>query len=153
MGRGLTEKNRKYAQFYVIDGCTSSEAYRRAYPEESKGLSSLDVSRKASIVHSGVMVQAEIKRLQAQFEKEGVITRQRLLEDVSELISKAKRNAYEDVMQDDGSIKTIVIPRVADILIKAIDRAAKMIGADEPEQVSGSISVSFESDDFDKYAQ
>ena len=56
-------------------------------------------------------------------------------------------------MQNDGSIKTIVIPRVADILIKAIDRAAKMIGADEPEQVNGSISVSFESDDFDKYAQ
>lgn len=153
MGRGLTDKNKKYAQYYVLDGCTSSEAYRRAYPEESKGLSALDVSRKASIIHGGVLVQAEIKRLQAQCEKEGTITRQRLLDEVSELITKAKRDAYEDVMQDDGSIKTIIVPRVADILIKAIDRAAKMIGADEPEQVSGDITVSFESDDFDKYAQ
>ena len=40
----------------------------------------------------------------------------------------------------------------ATVLLRAIERAAKMIGADEPERVQNDVVVTFEGD-FDKYAE
>ena len=77
-------------------------------------------------------------------------TRKTLLQDVAELIEVAKQNAYTEERDVYGNKVTVLNDKAANVLLKAIERAAKMIGADEPEKVQSDVIISFEGD-FSEY--
>ena len=77
-------------------------------------------------------------------------TRKTLLQDVAELIDIAKQNAYIKTTDDYGRPITLLNDKAANVLLKAIERAAKMIGADEPEKVQNDVIIAFEGD-FSEY--
>ena len=77
-------------------------------------------------------------------------TRKTLLQDVAELIDIAKQNAYVRETDEHGNKVVILNDKAANVLLKAIERAAKMIGADEPEKVQSDVIISFEGD-FSEY--
>ena len=77
-------------------------------------------------------------------------TRKTLLQDVAELIDIAKQNAYTEERDVYGNKVTVLNDKAANVLLKAIERAAKMIGADEPEKVQNDVIITFEGD-FSEY--
>ena len=74
-----------------------------------------------------------------------------LLEDIHRVIEAAKQDLTYEIPLDDGSIRTVLNTKAATVLIKAVERASKMIGADEPEKTDSSVLITFDGE-LDKYA-
>lgn len=146
----MTESQKKFAYAYVMDGMSRSEAYRKAYPAAEK-LSAKQVSGRADKVMKSPAVLAEIERLRRLCRDAEVITRDELLRDVKELLDAARDGSFEDEVSG-GEVRRVLIPKSADIYLKAIDRAAKLIGAEEPERSQGEIIVHF-GDGLERYRQ
>lgn len=155
MGKKPSEEQRAFARAYVLEGKNPSDAYRAAYPAAA-GLSAKEVSRRANSTLHTKAVGEEIRRLQAQSAEafSELVTRESLLRDVTELIEKSKKSAYARVPDAEnlGEWTDVLNDRAGTVLLRAIERAAKMIGADEPERVQNDVVVTFEGD-FDKYAE
>lgn len=151
----MTKQQKKFAEAIVLKGMSRSDAYRYAYPGTDK-MSVHDISKKADRAFLSKGVKEEMKRLQAEsaIQFSDTVTRESLLCDVTELIEKAKSSAYIKIPDKDNpdEYTEIMNTKAATVLIKAIERAAKMIGADEPERVESNVVVTFEGD-FDKYAE
>lgn len=135
----MTEKQKKFAYAYVMDGLCRSEAYRRAYSAD--GLSAAEISRRADKVMQSDRVACEIARLQKICRDAEIISRDELLRNVKELMETARDNSYGVELTADGEERRVIQPRSAEIYIKAIDRAAKLIGADEPEKTQSEVVV------------
>lgn len=140
----MTESQKKFAYAYTVEGKCRSEAYRSAYPG-AVNMTARQVSDKANKVMQSSAVKAEIARLKELYKETEIITRNELLLDIKELIEVAKENSYEKVCEE-GIQKYLLVPKAADIYLKAIDRAAKLIGADEPQKTQNEITVSLDGD-------
>lgn len=144
---------KKFAYLIVIEGEGASEAYRHVYPEEAKGKTALDISRLASSKARTVEVKKEMARLQ-EIAKETLalkVNKEILLEDIHRVIEAAKQDLTYEIPLDDGSIRTVLNTKAATVLIKAVERASKMIGADDPEKTDSSVLITFDGE-LDKYA-
>lgn len=137
----MSDKNYKakavaFARAFVLDNMTKSDAYRVAYPDTT--LDARGVSNKADRLFNTQRVQQEIARLKDDCKKAEIITRNDLLNGVKNLLEVSEKNAYIKMPNSDN---ILLNPKAADIYIKAIDRAAKLIGADEPDKVENKIVV------------
>lgn len=155
--KGASEAQRVFARAIVLEGMSKSDAFRKAYPVHASHLSSAQqVAESANKKFRMAGVQRVIKELQEQ--NGGILseimkedpTRKTLLQDVTELIDIAKQNAYIRETDEHGNKVVILNDKAANVLLKAIERAAKMIGADEPEKVRNDVIISFEGD-FSEY--
>ena len=154
---GASEAQRVFARAIVLEGMSKSDAFRKAYPVHASHLSSAQqVAESANKKFRMAGVKRVIKELQEQ--NGGILseimkedpTRKTLLQDVTELIDIAKQNAYIRKTDEHGNKVVILNDKAANVLLKAIERAAKMIGADEPEKVRNDVIISFEGD-FSEY--
>lgn len=152
-----SEAQRVFARAIVLEGMSKSDAFRKAYPVHASHLSSAQqVAESANKKYRMSGVKRIIKELQEQ--NGGILseiikedpTRKTLLQDVAELIEVAKQNAYTEEKDPYGNKVTVLNDKAANVLLKAIERAAKMIGADEPEKVQNDVIISFEGD-FSEY--
>lgn len=152
-----SEAQRIFARAIVLDGMSKSDAFRKAYPVHASHLSSAQrVAESANKKFRTAGVQRILKELKEQ--NAGIVselikedpTRKTLLQDVAELIDIAKQNAYTEERDVYGNKVTVLNDKAANVLLKAIERAAKMIGADEPEKVQNDVIISFEGD-FSEY--
>lgn len=152
--RRASEEQLLFAKAYVLGGKNKSDAYRAAYPGAEKATSAQVAYRADKAFHTKG-VQDEIKRLQAESADvfHELVTRESLLCDVAELIEKAKKSAYIMVPdpEDPEKMTEVLNDKAANVLLRALERASKMIGADEPEQVQSKVVIGFEGD-FDRYA-
>lgn len=155
--KGASEAQRVFARAIVLEGMSKSDAFRKAYPVHASHLSSAQqVAESANKRFRMAGVKRVIKELQEQ--NGGILseimkedpTRKTLLQDVTELIDIAKQNAYIRETDEHGNKVVILNDKAANVLLKAIERAAKMIGADEPEKVRNDVIISFEGD-FSEY--
>lgn len=155
--KGASEAQRVFARAIVLEGMSKSDAFRKAYPVHASHLSSAQqVAESANKKFRMAGVKRVIKELQEQ--NGGILseimkedpTRKTLLQDVTELIDIAKQNAYIRKTDEHGNKVVILNDKAANVLLKAIERAAKMIGADEPEKVRNDVIISFEGD-FSEY--
>ena len=155
--KGASEAQRVFARAIVLEGMSKSDAFRKAYPVHASHLSSAQqVAESANKKFCMAGVKRVIKELQEQ--NGGILseimkedpTRKTLLQDVTELIDIAKQNAYIRETDEHGNKVVILNDKAANVLLKAIERAAKMIGADEPEKVRNDVIISFEGD-FSEY--
>ena len=155
--KGASEAQRVFARAIVLEGMSKSDAFRKAYPVHASHLSSAQqVAESANKKFRMAGVKRVIKELQEQ--NGGILseimkedpTRKTLLQDVTELIDIAKQNAYIRETDEHGNKVVILNDKAANVLLKAIERAAKMIGADEPEKVRNDVIISFEGD-FSEY--
>ena len=155
--KGASEAQRVFARAIVIEGMSKSDAFRKAYPVHASHLSTAQqVAESANKKFRMAGVKRVIKELQEQ--NGGILseimkedpTRKTLLQDVTELIDIAKQNAYIRKTDEHGNKVVILNDKAANVLLKAIERAAKMIGADEPEKVRNDVIISFEGD-FSEY--
>ena len=155
--KGASEAQRVFARAIVLEGMSKSDAFRKAYPVHASHLSSAQqVAESANKKLRMAGVKRVIKELQEQ--NGGILseimkedpTRKTLLQDVAELIEVAKQNAYTEERDVYGNKVTVLNDKAANVLLKAIERAAKMIGADEPEKVQSDVIISFEGD-FSEY--
>lgn len=155
--KGASEAQRVFARAIVLEGMSKSDAFRKAYPVHASHLSSAQqVAESANKKFRMAGVKRVIKELQEQ--NGGILseimkedpTRKTLLQDVAELIDVAKQNAYVRETDEHGNKVVILNDKAANVLLKAIERAAKMIGADEPEKVQNDVIISFEGD-FSEY--
>lgn len=152
-----SEAQRVFARAIVLEGMSKSDAFRKAYPVHASHLSSAQqVAESANKKFHMAGVKRIIKELKEQnasivseIIKEDP-TRKTLLEDVAELIDVAKQNAYTEERDVYGNKVVVLNDKAANVLLKAIERAAKMIGADEPEKVQNDVIISFEGD-FSEY--
>ena len=140
--KGASEAQRVFARAIVLEGMSKSDAFRKAYPVHASHLSSAQqVAESANKKFRMAGVKRVIKELQEQ--NGGILseimkedpTRKTLLQDVTELIDIAKQNAYIRETDEHGNKVVILNDKAANVLLKAIERAAKMIGADEPERL------------------
>lgn len=152
-----SEAQRVFARAIVLEGMSKSDAFRKAYPVHASHLSSAQqVAESANKKYRMSGVKRIIKELQEQ--NGGILseiikedpTRKTLLQDVAELIEVAKQNAYTEEKDPYGNKVTVLNDKAANVLLKAIERAAKIIGADEPEKVQNDVIISFEGD-FSEY--
>lgn len=152
-----SEAQRIFARAIVLDGMSKSDAFRKAYPVHASHLSSAQrVAESANKKFRTAGVQRILKELKEQ--NAGIVselikedpTRKTLLQDVAELIDVAKQNAYTEERDVYGNKVTVLNDKAANVLLKAIERAAKMIGADEPEKVQNDVIITFEGD-FSEY--
>ena len=143
-------KQKAFAKAYLLDGKSKSEAYRTAYPG-TENFTARQIADKADKVFNSKGVQAELRRLKGLAEQSDIITRDMILSELNELISVSKKNAYIELEDKSGPLDVVLNTKAADILIKALDRAAKMIGADAPEQIKSTVTVVMDGE-FDKYA-
>lgn len=155
--KGASEAQRVFARAIVLEGMSKSDAFRKAYPVHASHLSTAQqVAESANKKFRMAGVKRVIKELQEQ--NGGILseimkedpTRKTLLQDVTELIDIAKQNAYIRATDEHGNKVVILNDKAANVLLKAIERAAKMIGADEPEKVRNDVIISFEGD-FSEY--
>ena len=155
--KGASEAQRVFARAIVLEGMSKSDAFRKAYPVHASHLSTAQqVAESANKKFRMAGVKRVIKELQEQ--NGGILseimkedpTRKTLLQDVTELIDIAKQNAYIRETDEHGNKVVILNDKAATVLLKAIERAAKMIGADEPEKVRNDVIISFEGD-FSEY--
>lgn len=155
--KGASEAQRVFARAIVLEGMSKSDAFRKAYPVHASHLSTAQqVAESANKKFRMAGVKRVIKELQEQ--NGGILseimkedpTRKTLLQDVTELIDIAKQNAYIRKTDEHGNKVVILNDKAANVLLKAIERAAKMIGADEPEKVRNDVIISFEGD-FSEY--
>ena len=155
--KGASEAQRVFARAIVLEGMSKSDAFRKAYPVHASHLSSAQqVAESANKKFRMAGVKRVIKEFQEQ--NGGILseimkedpTRKTLLQDVAELIEVAKQNAYTEERDVYGNKVTVLNDKAANVLLKAIERAAKMIGADEPEKVQSDVIISFEGD-FSEY--
>ena len=155
--KGASEAQRVFARAIVLEGMSKSDAFRKAYPVHASHLSSAQqVAESANKKFRMAGVKRVIKELQEQ--NGGILseimkedpTRKTLLQDVTLLIDIAKQNAYIRETDEHGNKVVILNDKAANVLLKAIERAAKMIGADEPEKVRNDVIISFEGD-FSEY--
>lgn len=152
-----SEAQRVFARAIVLEGMSKSDAFRKAYPVHASHLSSaqkIAESANKKFRMAGVKrIIKELKEQNASIVSEIIKedpTRKTLLEDVAELIDVAKQNAYTEERDPYGNKVTVLNDKAANVLLKAIERAAKMIGADEPEKVQNDVIISFEGD-FSEY--
>lgn len=155
--KGASEAQRVFARAIVLEGMSKSDAFRKAYPVHASHLSTAQqVAESANKKFRMAGVKRVIKELQEQ--NGGILseimkedpTRKTLLQDVTELIDIANQNAYIRKTDEHGNKVVILNDKAANVLLKAIERAAKMIGADEPEKVRNDVIISFEGD-FSEY--
>lgn len=148
-----TEAQKTFAKAIILEGMNQSDAFRKAYPEYAKRIDNVSKLSRAAYhkLHSpGVQaVMAELKARNAEMFAE-VVSRESLIKDVAELIKVAKKSAYVTVSDEHGKKTVVLNDKAANVLLKALERAAKMIGADEPEKVQNDVIVSFEGD-FSEY--
>lgn len=154
MARKPSAEQIAFAKAIVLKGLNHSEAFREAFPEKVKTMTAAQIARAANKKYESVGVSEAIKALRDTGKKlfENEISRESLLSDVAQLISVSKENAYVKAEDEYGQPITVLNDKAATILLKAMERAARMIGADEPEQVHNNIVVTFEGD-FDKYGE
>lgn len=152
-----SEAQRVFARAIVLEGMSKSDAFRKAYPVHASHLSSaqqIAESANKKFRMAGVKrIIKELKEQNASIVSEIIKedpTRKTLLEDVAELIDVAKQNAYTEERDVYGNKVVVLNDKAANVLLKAIERAAKMIGADEPEKVQNDVIISFEGD-FSEY--
>ena len=152
-----SESQRVFARAIVLEGMSKSDAFRKAYPVHASHLSSaqqIAESANKKFRMAGVKrIIKELKEQNASIVSEIIKedpTRKTLLEDVAELIDVAKQNAYTEERDVYGNKVVVLNDKAANVLLKAIERAAKMIGADEPEKVQNDVIISFEGD-FSEY--
>ena len=136
----INEKQKKLAYEYVMHSKTKVDAYKTAY-EPPSGLTTKQLADRADRAFISKAVQAEIERLRQDNAEAEIITRDDLLLGVNELIEKAQRCMVKVIYNEDGEEEEILIPKYADIYLKAVDRAAKMIGADAPQKVENDVNV------------
>ena len=156
-GKRPTEAQRLFAKYIVVDEMGKSEAFRKAFPEPASHLitaQTIAVAANKKCRADGVQralteVKAQNAKILDEIIKEDP-TRKTLLQDVAELIDIAKQNAYIKTTDDYGRPITLLNDKAANVLLKAIERAAKMIGADEPEKVQNDVIIAFEGD-FSEY--
>ena len=155
--KGASEAQRVFARAIVLEGMSKSDAFRKAYPVHASHLSSAQqVAESAHKKFRMAGVKRIIKELQEQ--NGGILseiikedpTRKTLLQDVTELIDIAKQNAYVRETDERGNKAVILNDKAANVLLKAIERAAKMSGADEAEKVRSEVILSVEGD-FSEY--
>ena len=156
-GKRPTEAQRLFAKYIVVDEMGKSEAFRKAFPEHASHLMTaqkIAVAANKKFRSDGVQrAMTELKAQNAKILDEIIKedpTRKTLLQDVAELIDIAKQNAYIKTTDDYGRPITLLNDKAANVLLKAIERAAKMIGADEPEKVQNDVIIAFEGD-FSEY--
>lgn len=136
----MSDKLKKMAYEYVIHGKNKVEAYKAAY-EIPSGLTARQICNRADKAFSGKAIQAEIERLREECRNTEIVTRDELLLGLKELIDDTKSCMSRVIHDEDGNEEHIIIPKYAEIYIKAVDRVAKLIGADAPEKVENDINV------------
>ena len=145
MAKAITAYEIKYAE-NIAKGMTKSEAYRQA-GYKCDVMSDINICAKAILIESRPHVAAKIAELQRQNENASIITRSYLLEKLKHVMEAAnsdieietiRKDSNGDYAVDDNGkyVKTTVFnEKAANALVKAIDSASRMIGANEPEKV------------------
>jgi len=127
----LTAKQELFAKLIAIDGLNQSDAYRRAYNCEN--MSDSSVWCNAAKLAADAKVMPRIEQLKAKVEDKCIWTKEEMIRDLLSI-----KNEMMEKKENAG-----LTHQERNTAIKAIERAAKMLGYDAPEKVemSGSIGV------------
>lgn len=147
MHRTTSKERVEFAKLVTVNGMSYTDAFKKLYPNTTKSEAQIRAAANDMATQQGV---AEvIKQYQNENACEEIITRRDLLTKLKKLIDECEKETYSVVVH--GEVVPGFSTKNAEVLIKAFDRAAKLIGADAPDKVDNTVTITFDGD-FGEYA-
>lgn len=137
--QGLTPKQEAFAQA-IASGMEQSAAYRAAYTATK--MNDKTIHETASRLRKDSKVTARIKELKRQNENTAIWTRQDALEMLLRTATDAETAVREPILDEN---KKLIGYRynagAGNVIVKAVEAAAKMCGYNEPDKVDTKFEI------------
>ncbi len=134
----LTIKQEGFARDIAVSGMSQSDAYRNNY--NCKKMTNKSIWERASALAADSKVAPRIAELRLQDENKFFWAKEEMLKD----LMKIKDEAIEEMWAVDKNGKGTMNVQARNTAIKAIERAAKMLGYDAPQKVEMEANVRIE---------